>query len=239
MSTTLGFAEVIEAAETGLVRALDLVRAPLPAGLARLEGSWKDAPVVLEARAYRGERVAYARFVNVQGAGLEIGNILCLSAPAYPLPILGVDLVGLGKDTVVAVADLSPILGQPDDRDGRVRQLDGLASRRARGPALPSGGELPAWCKAWFSPHALFARVPSSQHADVARAVEDYWRAYADLAVAAEPGAGTTRVEDAQRAYCVAHIEHDRGLQMLRKMFDPDLADRFLREVLFPERRPS
>lgn len=236
MSTTPGFTRIIEAAETGLVRALGLVPAPLPAELARMEGQWKDAPVVLDARAYRGERISYARFVTIQGEGLEIGNALCLSAPAYPLPILGVDLVGLGRDTVVAVADLSPILDDPDARD---RQLGGLASRRARGPALPPGGELPEWCRAWFSTHALFTRAPSTRHADIAQAVEDYWRAYAELAAAAEPGAGAAGVEDAQRAYCAAHIEHDRGLQMLRKLFDPALADRFLREVLFPERRPS
>jgi hypothetical protein len=236
MSAALGFTQIIAAAEAGLIRALDLVPAPLPAELARIEGQWKDAPVVLDARAYRGERVAYARFVSIQGENLEIGNALCLSAPAYPLPILGVDLVGLGKDTVVAVADLSPILDQPDARD---RQLRGLATRRARGPALPSGGELPAWCSAWFSPHALFTRAPSARCVDVAHAIEDYWRAYAELAVAAEPGAGAARVEGAQRDYCVAHLEHDRGLQMLRKLFEPALADRFLREVLFPERRPS
>jgi hypothetical protein len=37
-----------------------------------------------------------------------------------------------------------------------------------------------------------------------------------------------------QRAYSTSHLTDDRALQMLGRLFEPGLASRFLREVLFP-----
>ena len=43
-------------------------------------------------------------------------------------------------------------------------------------------------------------------------------------------------LRDLQSRYCAAHRKDDRGLMLLHKLFEPTLAERFLREVLFPER---
>lgn len=237
MSAAFGFGPIVRRLEARLVDELSLAPLELPHGLARLEGRWHDEPAVLEARAYRGPLVRYARFVELRGAELEIGNALCLSTTELPLPILGVDLVGLGRDTAVVVADLSPVASEEDRRSG---QLAVLREHRAQRPALPRAGELPAWAAQWFSAAALLARVGSEHAGAVEPALGGFTAAFVQLAMATPPDPrGTIHVAARHAAYCEAHLHHDRGLQLLRRIFEPALADRFLREVLFPERLPA
>ena len=153
---THDFSGAVRAVEATLVRDLGLAPLPLPAALARLDGTWRDRPVVLAARAYAGPEVRFARFVEVRGGELEIGNIMVLAAPALALPILGVDLIDVGRDRAVVVADLSPVTA---DVAERAAQHDVVRARRAGQPALAAGGDLPPWATPWFSPAAVLARV--------------------------------------------------------------------------------
>jgi hypothetical protein len=197
------------------VDGLSLSPLALPREMAVMDGSWKGAPVRLEARAYAGPRIRYARFVHISGETLEIANALCLSSPEFALPILGVDLVDVGREAAVAVADLSPVLERPS--------------------APGAARDLPSWCAAWFSPAALFARITPPDADAVQRRLLDDASAFVGMAEAAGADHGSTgRVRQRQDAYCTAHLDDDRGLQLLLKIFDPALGARFLRDVLFP-----
>lgn len=233
MSPEPDFSRSVADTEAALVVGLELRPLPLPRELARLEGSWRGGPATLSARAYTGPRTAYARFVELAGGELVIGNVLCLSTPEHALPIFGADLVALGKDTVVAVADLSPVPGAPAPGD-----FSELAGAEAAA-ALPRS-EPPAWAAAWLSSSALVTRAPAGSGGVIARALFGYCRRYLELALASPPDAcraETTRA--AQAAYARAHVTDDRGLNLLGKIFAPELAERFVREVLFPERSPA
>lgn len=234
MIALFDFAETANSAERRLVDALALEPVTLPSELAALHGSWKGSAVSLRATAWRGPRVRYARIVRIAGDGLSIVNMLALSEADYPLPILGVDLVALGNGSAVIAADLSPIAGDPAVRE---QQNAALSSRVAGRPPLASAGTLPSWCDAWFSPHALFARIAADDDVDVAARTADYVDTFARLAADCRPDpARAAYVESQQQAYCAVHLRDDRGLQLTRKMFDPVLADRFLSDVLFPVR---
>lgn len=224
-------------AERQLVQELALHATTLPPELARLTGTFRGGPVVLDARTYRGPATAYARVVRLRGENLDIGNVLAVSAPERALPILGIDLVSITRETLVAVADLSPL--HPDAAE-RARQLEPLARRRRERPFGLPDGELPAWCAGWFSTETLLTRVSPAEAPRVSEAVLAYVSAYVALAGAAQsdPGLGES-IRAAQGGYARAHVEHDRGLGMLKKLFDPALAERFLTEVLFPERAPA
>jgi len=233
MSSAPAFARSVADAERALVSGLELRSLPLPTELARLEGRWRGAPATLRARAYAGPRTAYARFVELSGADLEIGNVLCLSAPEHALPILGADLVALAKDSVVAVADLSPVPGAPPPD-----AFEPLAGAEAAA-TLPRS-EPPAWAASWLSSSALITRAPVNATGVIAQALAGYCRRYLELArdsVPAERHVGSTRA--AHAAYARAHVEGDRGLNLLGKIFAPELAERFMRSVLFPERTPA
>jgi phycocyanobilin:ferredoxin oxidoreductase len=230
------FARVVAEVEEVLVRELGLVPWPLDPDLARAEGTWKGQPAVIETRAYHGRGVRYARFVQMSGAGLEIGNALCLADPVTPLPILGGDLVALGRETGLVVADLSPTL---PPGPGRTAQLAPLAAVRARRAPLPPGGALPAWCSAWFSSHALYTRVRPEQAPAAVDAFRDIVSAFVEIARAATPRVAVmTAVAAAQEGYAAAHRSDDKGLRLLAHTFGAAWAERYVHAALFPSLDP-
>lgn len=237
------FVDVVAAVEQRLVQALGLRPRELPADLSHLEGAFREQPVTLRARAYAGPALAYARFVEVSGPELEIGNILLFARPELALPVLGVDLVGLGRDTAVVVADLSPM----SPNDGQRREQLAVLARQRSLPPLGAATDLPAWAHEWFSSEALCTRVSNENAGQVAAAVAEFCEAFVKLvqqapasesAATADPGRARF-VAERQLRYSASHRQDDRGLLLLRRMFEPARADRFLREVLFPERLPA
>ena len=238
MTVGLGFVQLVRDIESRLVEALGLGPHTIPADLGRIDGVFRDKPAALEARAYGGGSARYARFVELSSGDLEIGNILIVPRPELPLPVLGVDLVSLGRETAVVVADLSPVT-----LDGERRELERavLERHRASSPSLSEQqSELPGWASTWFSSGALCARVPVERAREAATAVGDFVTAFLELEreCPSDPGGGE-RVSARQHEYCAAHRAEDRGLLLLRRIFQPQRADRFLREVLFPERLPT
>jgi hypothetical protein len=229
VSVGLGFSAAGAQTERRLVSALDLTPLALPPELARLTGSWKGRPIVLTARAYSGARVGYARFVDIIGGDLEILNVLALPRPRHPAPMLGADLVGLGKDTAIVVCDLSPVPGATE------APLSAAGLARLQALDLPRG-ELPAWCQPWFSQQALCTRVAPARAESASTALQLYAERFVELARTAPAADGEREVAEWQGRYCAAHRNDDRGLTLLYKLFERTLAERFLREVLFPER---
>jgi phycocyanobilin:ferredoxin oxidoreductase len=232
VSAGFGFARLTLETEVWLVRELVLDPVPVDPELAFAEGTWKGEPVTIETRAYASDQIRQARFAIVRGPALEIGNILCLSTLEWPLPILGADLVAIRREQGMVAVDLSPTLPPGEQREA---QLSGLAAMQAQQPELPPGGVLPDWCADWFSPHALYTRVPLSQAEAAAAAFRDFPRHFIDLARQGRPqselSAHVARVQD---GYMAAHRNDDRGLGMLAKMFGPTWAERYVSELLFP-----
>ncbi len=236
MSGAFPFVALTAEVEAWLIAELGLEPVVVPEDLAAATGTWKGSPVRIATRAYRGGPVRYARFVRLMGTDLEIGNVLCLPDPVYPLPILGADLVGLRQTAGMLAADLSPTLPPGVDRD---YQLAPLARRRSAHPDLPPGGALPAWCAAWFSPHALYTRVAPEQ---LPAAVAAFWhfpRAFVELARQTRPRPELVgEVAGRLDGYAAAHRTDDKGLGLLGKMFGDEWAGRYLEQVLFPGTPP-
>jgi hypothetical protein len=85
---------------------------------------------------------------------------------------------------------------------------------------------LPAWARAVFSSRALYTRV--ADVADARAAFLSYPRALMRV----RPRAGDSSA--LQRDYCQAHLEDDKGLGLLARIFGDAWARTFLREVMFP-----
>lgn len=220
------------AAERRLVEALLLEPLAIPPRLAHATGLWKDAPVTIVTRAYAGDAIGYLRVATVSGVQLAIGNVLALARPNRPLPVLGADLVWLGarRETMIA-ADLTSM------REGDARDADHRASAAALPPvsSLPGGGELPAWCRAWFSPSALYTRVGPDRLSEALATFDAYVEAWLTLAAAAMPSPGSSdSIRARQHAYAEAHRVDDKGLGLLGTMFGKAWAEEYVRGVLFP-----
>ena len=102
---------------------------------------------------------------------------------------------------------------------------------------MPSGGTLPDWCQAWFSPHALYTRVGIDQLADARQAYLTFPRAFVSLARAAQPRPEShSLIEAAHDRYAAAHRTDDKGLRLLAKMFGANWSANYISDVLFPSR---
>lgn len=219
--------------EAALLRVLDLHPLSLPSDLALATGLWKDEPVVIETRAYAGGPIRYARVATVVGNDLQIGNVLALPDPSYPLPILGADLVAVHADRGMIAVDLSPTLPSGPQREA---QLHPLEARMPERPALPPGGPLPDWCLRWFSPCALYTRGTLRELAAAEPVVLEFVHELGRLVhstPASPETAGATSL--AVAGYLRDHRTDDRGLNLLAAMFGRAWMDRYLKEVLFPE----
>jgi hypothetical protein len=223
-----------EATEVALAAALALVPVPLAAALASAEGEWKGRRAALQARAYRGARIRFARagVIRVEG-GMAIGNVLVLGRPGTGLPIFGMDAVQLTPVSMFLAADLTPVTHDDARAPALMAQL---ASTRG---ALPSAGELPAWARQWFTKDAIFARS-HGEHDVLWRALEALTEAFARLALTPEREGPVTdaRVSAEQQRYVDDHRTLDRAMTMLHRMFGAEWAEAFLEDVLFPKSLP-
>lgn len=221
MGSPFHFIDLTGQVEKSVTQSLALEPIDLSPRFAHAEGSWRSKPAKVTVHAFRGETVRFARFVTIEGEGLEIGNVLCLPEKNQPLPIFGIDLVGLGGETAVAVADLSPVDA------GCTRPRFGARE------VLPSGGVLPGWATRWFSSQPLFTRTTARDVPIISAQVHDYAEAFIALARAAEPTeADFTALH---LGYCRDHRVEDRALSMLGKMFGASYAAELISTVLFPE----
>jgi len=83
-------------------------------------------------------------------------------------------------------------------------------------------------------------RVGVEQAEASGAAVLPYVAAFIELVrTGAADALGAEQTTRRQNAYSAAHRERDRGLLLLRRIFEPSLADRFLKRVLFPEEVPQ
>lgn len=243
-----GFVELTRRLEQRLVTDLGLCPRNLPTELARVDGMFRERPIRLEARAYSGPALHYARFVELSGDALEIGNILLFARPELALPVLGTDLVALGRGMAVVVADLSPVANDEGERREQLAVLQRHCAARA---PLEETVELPAWAARLFSGGALCARIRRDRAADAAARIEGFVEAFLELVqrsagAVLHEGRHASTSDDRSRGvlarylqYNESHRREDRGLSLLRGMFPRDLADRLLCEVLFPERMPT
>lgn len=251
MSSAFGFRELLSQVERKTVPLLELEPLLLPAELSSLSGQFRGEPAELRARAYSGPRHAYVRFVELTGTGLEIANLLYIARSELELPVFGADLVALGKETAVVVADLSPMSDDPARRELERMAIARCATAQLD-PALAS--PLPEWAQPWFSKQAVCVRVGSGDREAALQAVAEMAEAFLQLSLAEPVPAQQSSVASAseaerrtrrgklaqrQEAYSAAHRADDRGLLLLRRIFEPTVADRFLREVLFPQRIPA
>lgn len=231
------FGALTRSCEGRLVDALALERLPLAPDLARMEGEWQGAQIVAEARAYRGDGVAFARFATVEGDGLSIGNLLVLPAPTSSAPIFGGDLVWIGTRPQLGMiaCDLSPTV---DDCGARAAQDAIVRGAVPSVAGVPPGGALPAWCDAIFSSSPLYTRFGEEDAGGATRAFEGYLEAFVQVT---ERSRGEASASVAPAAvgrgidfYCLRHREDDRGLLLLERLFGKGRARRYLDEALFP-----
>ena len=211
-------------------------------------------------------------------AGARVLNFVAFPHTWANLPVFGADLVTLPGGHLVLI-DLHPMLPPSDHAqlvlpkvgpihtqyqssvDSEVEANDNVKNNNSTAlnagnssqdkSLLPWGGALPEEAKPFFSPAALWTRLPNDaagsarlQSEVCSDALPDYLGAFLDLcadAPASEPSAADDPQAAAQaihaaarqRAYSEYRIEKDPARGMLTRMHGAEWADRLIAEVLF------
>lgn len=214
--STWGFAAIADAVADRLETSLRLQPTTVPTPFAAASGAWKGAPVRLSTRAWRGEGLASFRVVTLEGAGLEIANLLAVPAPGHAGIVFGADLVSARPDMALVVADLSPLAGSPS--------------------APAAANALPPWAEAVFSNDPLVVRLTP----DAADAAERPLHRLAARFCAAPPAGLPADVHrNGVERYMRAHRSDDRTKTMLAHMFGAAWTEAFIDRILYPVPVPT
>lgn len=222
-----GLAAVLDAGDR-LTRALAMTELELPAGLDRLVGEARGAPLELTTRAWTGaplERLVIAS-IRVGGA-LRSATLIGLPRAASRVPILGVDLIALGGGLSLAAIDLAAI----DDAAWEAGARPLLDACHAAIAGQVVARRWPSFAAEVFSPRAVIVGArPGHEHAVLAAAAA-LVDGYAALAAAADGGARPEAEAAARRrrlAWQAAERRNRREHDALSRLFGGEPAARYL-----------
>lgn len=210
---------------------------------ARFASSWRDLDVPPEYRVRINEamkvpvRLAFdrarvldaaeLRLTTIEGPGTEIFALMVFPDDPSRVPVFASEFVVFGKIVRAAVVDLQPAGMSSDSRGELDRALAPLA---AANPDLLASGELPDWCRDYFTRGAVFAL--RREMADLPRletVLADYVDAWSRLCT----HGGDSPPSAALDAYKSHHVVHTPGRPYLEKMFGIEWTEAFLRNAMY------
>jgi len=116
--------------------------------------------VVFESKAWQSESLRYVRLISFVGEGYDVFNFLAIPRSGVALPILGIDVVSLPRGSLAAI-DFQPQTADPlvfdSDLYSPLKEVQNKFTS-----LLPSGGDFPEEAKRYFSPLAIWTRIPGS-----------------------------------------------------------------------------
>lgn len=163
------------------------------------------------------------RFTGIEGRGTTIFSLMIFPHDPASSPVFASEFVRFGKFLRAAVVDWQPLVAGAQ-----------FAAADQYAPAeLRATEELPAWCRAHFTPHAVFRLgAPAEQLPALNRAFVQALRLY----VRASTRVRTARPKEEPSelaAYKEHHVEHTPGRPYLARMFGEAWTERFLAEAMY------
>lgn len=170
------------------------------------------------------------------GDGVQVYNSLFYPSYEYDLPLLGIDLISLGRKRVLAVVDFQPL--HPTEEYSN-KYIDHLTPIREKYESLQ--GTLSGKIyddTSFFSKNMLFGRYSdeSKVDSDVIPAFKEYLNAYMNMAKDAVPVFDDSRmaeVKERQKAYDVYSAIKDPAVGLFDAYFGKEWSRSFVHDYLF------
>lgn len=186
-------------------------------------------------RAYRSDKIRFARTITFTGQGFNVFNLLILPRPEVRLPLLGVDIVYLPKHHVVAI-DFQPQSSSPD-----YFQLDAYRHHSEvfeRWRSRYNDSVLPMEVSRYFSPYAFWRKASHSDFGELplyGDCFREYLSCYCDaLSKTAFMGNGVPSEQEFQREYLEYRIRDDPAKGILIRCFGEEWTHEALTKYFFP-----
>lgn len=201
---------------------------PLPAGLQSLAGELRGTPLRMTTRREQGgpfTTLTCSTICGPDGAPCCV-TLIGLPAAGMPVPVLGIDLIGLGGALSLVAVDLAPI----DRPFWELRAAAPLAALHTALGERVVARRWPGFAEEVFSPQAVIVGVRRGAEAEVLTAVADF---VARLPAVYAPGpslpsARREAADERARAWRRAELRNRREHDALTRMFGAEPATAFL-----------
>ena len=197
--------------------------------------------IAFVSEAFKSNRLDYARMVSFSGCGYDVFNLLLMPSMDSCLPIFGADIVCLPGGALAAI-DFQPSkdgCSECDYYDSKLyapyKDIFGKWQKK-----LPLGGELPEAAQKYFSPHAIWTRIPAPLEnnlvlfEDVRASLLECLSAYLDLSNLGYDEAALKPNPEFVEGYLRYRIENDPAKNLLVGAFGKAWTDSALEQILFP-----
>lgn len=188
---------------------------------------------------YEGSRFRKVRLTYFDaGPNVQVFNALWMPSFEYDVPMLGVDLISLGKQRVLSVIDMQPL--HPDEPySQKYIQTEKVTGIRAKYPDLQ--GKLSGKIyddTSFFSANMLFGRFTDETKLKpvVHPAHAEYLAAYHEMVASAIPNndlEAMAVVRERQAAYDKYSAEKDPAVGLFDSYFGKEWSDAFVHNFLF------
>tara|TARA_B100000700_G_scaffold189486_1_gene208767 strand:- start:1183 stop:1959 length:777 start_codon:yes stop_codon:yes gene_type:complete len=195
---------------------------------------------ILETWGLKTDKIRQARCACLQvGEITSVMNLVISPFNNYELPFFGADFVTLPNGHLIAL-DLQPAL--KDDITHTQNVWTKLKSIHSNWQyKLPSGGDIPADARQYFSPGFLWSRIPLGEKGDklisqiIEPAFDEYLNFFIDLVRNAKMISQERSLQllNGQKKYMRYRAEKDPARGMLRRFFGDLWTERYINNILF------
>ena len=196
--------------------------------------------VILETWGLKTEKIRQARCACLQAGEItSVMNLVITPFNNYDLPFFGADFVTLPNGHLIAL-DLQPAL--KDDINHTQHVWDKLKPIHSKWQSkLPSGGDIPAEARQYFSPAFLWSRIPLGEEGDklisqiIKPAFDEYLNCFLDLVRDAKmiSKERSFKMLNGQKEYMRYRAEKDPARGMLRGFFGELWTESYINNILF------
>ncbi len=196
--------------------------------------------VILETWGLKTEKIRQARCACLQAGEItSVMNLVISPVNKYDLPFFGADFVTLPNGHLIAL-DLQPAL--KDDIIHTQHVWDKLIPLHANWQSkVPSGGDIPADARQYFSPAFLWSRIPLGEEGDklisqiIKPAFDEYLNCFLNLVSNAKmiSKERSFKVLNGQKKYMRYRSKKDPARGMLRGFFGDLWTENYINNILF------
>ena len=170
------------------------------------------------------------------GDGVQVYNSLFYPSYQYDLPLLGIDLISLGRKRVLAVVDFQPLHPNEEYSNKYIEHLTPIREKYDSLQGTLSGKIYDD--TSFFSKNMLFGRYSdeSKIDSDVIPAFKEYLNEYMNMAKNAVPDyddAKMAEVKERQKAYDVYSAIKDPAVGLFDAYFGKEWSKSFVHDYLF------
>ena len=170
------------------------------------------------------------------GDAVQVFNSLWYPAYEYDLPLLGIDLISLGKSRVLSVIDFQPLHPTAEYHNKYIEPLSSIRAKYEDLQGTLSGKFYDD--TSFFSKNMLFGRFPDESKLDdvVQPAFNEYLKAYVDLSSSTTPNhspMAKSVVVERQTQYDIYSAVKDPAVGLFDTYFGKEWSASFVQDFLF------